>query len=154
MTFLAPLCQVSAELFKCRLSTDDVTSSVSTLRPQGSHHVWKTGKIGKWKVLGKSQGIWFWSKCQGNVREFYFRLYYLLQKPTISWNNPEKRCHTPACTEMFGGYYIWRFFKYDNLANNKFGAFLTLEYLRTEPYVFILATINFSKFCKFANFSK
>ena len=29
-----------------------------------------------------------------NVREFSFRLYYLLQKPTISWNNPEKLSYT------------------------------------------------------------
>ena len=45
---------------------------------QGSHRVWKTGKTGK-KIMvreksGKSQGILFWAKSQGKVREFCFKL--------------------------------------------------------------------------------
>ena len=48
------------------------------LKYQGSHRVWKTGKTGK-KIMvreksGKSQGILFWAKSQGKVREFCFKL--------------------------------------------------------------------------------
>ena len=49
-----------------------------SLIKQGSHMVWKTGKTGK-KIMvreksGKSQGILFWAKSQGKVREFCIKL--------------------------------------------------------------------------------
>ena len=60
----------------CGLGRNDCVL-MSDLR-QGSHRVWKTGKTGKQIMVmeksGKSQGILFWAKSQGKVREFCFKL--------------------------------------------------------------------------------